>query len=103
MARVFDGIFFDLLNVILASALPMCGNPKLSPQDLNRLPHLTLQRLVGFVDFRAKTTRSHVALRERNSGAESGRELFKPSKDTASLLDCTRKKLFWFGVRIFCE
>jgi len=30
---------------------------------------------------RAKTTGSYVALRERNSGAESSRELFKGSKD----------------------
>ena len=29
----------------------------------------------------AKTARSHVALRERNSGAESGRELLKGLKD----------------------
>jgi len=30
-----------------------------------------------FQVFRAKTARSHVALREPNSGTESGRELFK--------------------------
>jgi len=40
----------------------------------------------------AKSTRSHVALRMRNSGAESGRELFKGSKDAASPLVCTEKK-----------
>jgi len=38
-----------------------------------------------------------VALRARNSGTESDRELFKGSKDSASLLVCTRKKLFWLG------
>jgi len=42
-------------------------------------------------------------LRERNSGAESGRELFKGSKDAASLLVCTRKKCFVWGMQIFCE
>ena len=47
---------------------------------------------------RAKTTRSHVALRARNSGAGCGRELFKGSKDLASLLVCTRKKIVWLGV-----
>jgi len=46
---------------------------------------------------------SHVALRTRNSDAESGGELFKGSKDAASLLVCTRKKLFGLGVQIFCE
>jgi len=41
-----------------------------------------------------KTTGSHVALCARNSDAESGRELFKGSKDVASLLVGTRKKFF---------
>jgi len=44
-----------------------------------------------------------MTLHTRNSGAESGRELFKGSKDVASLLVCTRKKLFGWGVQIFCE
>jgi len=39
-----------------------------------------------------------MTLRERNSGAESGRGLFKGSKkDFAGLLVCTRKNIFWFG------
>ena len=58
-------------------------------------------RPVGIGDSRAKTTGSHVALRAPNSGAESGRELFKGSKDTASLLVYTRKKFFGWGVRVF--
>jgi len=41
-----------------------------------------------------------VALREHNSGAKSGRELFKGSKDAASLVVCNGKN---GGVRIFCE
>jgi len=61
----------------------------------------TLWHLAGFEDSRVKTTRSHVALRARNLGAESGRELFKGSKDTTSLIVCTRKKFFWFGVGFF--
>ena len=44
-----------------------------------------------------------MALRARNSGLKSGRELFKGSKDAASLLVCTRKKFFAWGLRIFCE
>jgi len=39
-----------------------------------------------------------VALQACSSGAESGRELFKGSKDAASLLVCTRQKIFWLGV-----
>jgi len=63
---------------------------------------LAPSRLAAFGDFRATTTRSHVALHKRNSGAESGRELFKHSKD-ASLQTALEKKFFAWGVRIFCE
>jgi len=41
--------------------------------------------------------------RERNSGAESGTELFKGSKHLASLLVCALKNFFGWGVQIFCE
>jgi len=54
-----------------------------------------------FQGFRAKTTRLHMTLHKRNSGAESGRELFKVSKDSASLVVCTRKKIFGWGCRFF--
>jgi len=50
---------------------------------------LTLCRLATFEDSHAKITGSHVALRMRNLSADSGRELFKGSKDAASLLVCT--------------
>jgi len=42
-----------------------------------------------------------VALRGRNSSAESGRELFKGSKDAASLLVCTRKIFLVWGFGFF--
>jgi len=55
-----------------------------------KMHSLTLCRLVGFRDSHAKTTGSHVALRTRNSGTRSGRELFKDSKDAASLqINCS--------------
>jgi len=57
----------------------------------------------GFGDFHTRTTGLHVAVHVRSSGAVSGRELFKGSKDVASLLVCTRKKIFGWGMRIFCE
>ena len=56
-----------------------------------------------FGDFHTRTTRSHVALHAHNSGVESGRELFKGSKDTESLLVCTQNKFFDLGLQIFCE
>jgi len=42
---------------------------------------LTLSHPADFRDFHPRTTVSHMALRTRNSGAESSRELFKGSKD----------------------
>ena len=51
----------------------------------------TLLRLVMFEDFMPKNV-LHMALRKRNFGTESSRELLKGSKDTASLPVCTRKK-----------
>ena len=50
---------------------------------------LTVGHLVSFKDFHTKTTGSHMALRTCNSGTGSIRELFKGSKDGASLLVCT--------------
>jgi len=63
----------------------------------------TLSCPVSFDHFRAKTIGSDVAVCECNSGAESGRELFKGSKDVVSLLVCTWKKIFGWGLRIFWE
>ena len=40
VAPVIDGKFIDLSNGISVNALPMCRNPRLSPQDLDRWPHL---------------------------------------------------------------
>jgi len=57
----------------------------------------TLWRPAAFEDSHAKTTGLHVALPTRNSGAESGRELLKGSKDLAILLVFTRKKFFGWG------
>jgi len=63
---------------------------------------LPLSRPVHFEHFHAKTTRSHVALSERNSGAESGRELSKGS-NSASLVVCNENTFFGWGLWIFCE
>jgi len=41
-----------------------------------------------------KTTGLHVALHTHNSGTESGKKLFKGSKDAASLL-VALEKIFW--------
>ena len=51
--------------------------------------------------FRAIKNWSYMALRERNSGTESGRELFRGLKDLASLLVCPRKNFFGWGCGFF--
>ena len=58
--------------------------------------------MVGFGNSRQKTTGSHMALCVHNLGAENGSELFKGSRDAASLLVCTQKKKI-FGWGFFCE
>jgi len=56
---------------------------------------LILLHLAGFKDFvPPKKNGVYMALREHSSGAESGRELFKGSKGSASLLVCTQKN-YW--------
>jgi len=73
-----------------------CGNysvcyrtrPEITSRCLMELitPSLTLWHTATFRDFLARTTGLHMALGARNCGAVSGREFFKGSKDTASLL-----------------
>jgi len=38
-----------------------------------------------------------------SSSADCARELFNGSNRSASLVECTRKKIFWLGVRIVCD
>jgi len=47
----------------------------------------------------ARTTGSRMTLCDRNSGTKSGRELFKGSKDMASLVVCNEKTFGW-GLQI---
>jgi len=42
-----------------------------------------------------------VALRRNFSGPVCSTDLVKVSKDVASLLDCTRKNIFAWGLRVF--
>ena len=52
--------------------------------------------------FRPKTS-SFWLLYQHHSSTDCTRVLFKPLKDLASLLVCTRKKFFGWGLQIFCE
>jgi len=54
---------------------------------------LSLSEPVAY-GFQPKTSSLHVSLHGNISGAKSARELFKPSKDLASLLVSNEKKCF---------
>jgi len=60
-------------------------------------------RLGGFGDFRKKNSSFRLPYQRPSSSADSTRELFNGSNGSASLVDCTRKKIFAWGVRVFCE
>jgi len=90
----FRTLTFSLISEDPWPCLKNCGQPKHS-NDQN---YFTLSHHAAFGDFHSRTTGSHVALCKVNSGAESGRELFKGSKDMASLLFCNQKKNFLVGV-----
>jgi len=66
-------------------------------QSFNTFPARLIQAV------HTKTACSHLAFCGSNSGAESARELFKPSKDLANLVVCNEKNFFRFGFRSFCE
>jgi len=66
--------------------------------------YIDINTLVGLIQaVRAKTARLHVVLHRNTSGAVSARELFKGSKDSAGLVGCNEKKIFGWGLQIFCE
>jgi len=63
-----------------------------------------LHNFMGVVlRFQPKRQQFLVALPTPSSFADCARELFKGSNGSASLVDCTRKKIFGWGLRIFCD
>jgi len=63
----------------------------------------TLWRPAAFGDFREKKSETHTALRGNFSAPVRVTDLVEVSKDAASLLVCTRKKFFGWGMCMFCE
>ena len=53
--------------------------------------------------FRPKTSSFWLLYQHPSSSADCARKLFKGSNGLASLLVCTRQKIFCWGLRIFCE
>jgi len=62
---------------------------------------LTLLRLLGFGDFRKKTSSFRLPYQRPSSSAECATELFSGSNGSASLIDCTRKKFLPGGCGFF--
>jgi len=66
--------------------------------------HLTLQEPaynIFVLRFQPKKQQFSVALQHPSSSADCTRELFKGSNGSASLVDCTRKKIFGWGCGFF--
>ena len=60
------------------------------------------QTIYSYFDFVLKNSSFRLPYQHPSSSADCARELFKGANASASLAHCTRKKIFWFGVRIFC-
>jgi len=59
--------------------------------------------IYSYFDFSLKNSSFRLPCQRPSSSADCARELFKGSNGLASLLDCTRKKIFWFGDVDFCD
>jgi len=64
---------------------------------------LTLWRPAAFRDFRKKKHRNARGFAWNFSSPVRATDLVKCSRDTASLVACTWKKIIWLAVQIFCE
>jgi len=59
--------------------------------------------IYSYFDFRLKNSSFRLPYQRPSSSADCARQLFKGSNGSASLVDCTQKKIFGWGLRIFCE
>jgi len=57
----------------------------------------------SYFDFGLKNSSFWLPYQRPSFSADCARELFKDSNRSANLVDCTRKKFFLLGVRIFCD
>ena len=56
-----------------------------------------------YFDFGLKNSSFQLPYQRPSSSADCARELFNGSNGSSSLVDCTRKKNFAWGVQFFCE
>ena len=59
--------------------------------------------IYSYFDFGRKNSNFRLPYQRPTSSADCARELFKGSKESASLVDYNRKNIFWLGVRLFCD
>ena len=59
--------------------------------------------MYSYFDFDLKNSSFRLPYQCPSSSANCARELFKGLNRSASLVGCTRKKFFGWGVRIFCD
>jgi len=57
----------------------------------------------SYLDFGLKNSSFRLPYQRPSSSANCAKELFKSINGSASLVDCTRKKFFVWGVRIVCD
>ena len=57
--------------------------------------------IYSYFDFGLNNSSFRLPYQRPSSSADCARELLKGSNGSASLVDCTRKKIFRLGVRIF--
>ena len=65
------------------------------------ISYLTLLEPPGFGNFRKKNSSFWLHNQRPSSSAHCARELFSGSNGSASLVDCTRKKIFCLGGAVF--
>jgi len=59
--------------------------------------------IYSYFDFSLKNRSFRLPYQRPSSSTDCARELFKGSNGSASLVDCTRKKFFGWGVQIVCD
>jgi len=59
--------------------------------------------IYSYFDFGLKNSSFRLPYQRHRSSADCARELLNGSKESASLVDYTRRKCFGWGVRIFCD
>jgi len=59
--------------------------------------------IYSYFDFGLKNSSFRLPYQHPSSVADCARELFKVSNRSASLVDSTRKKFFYWGMQIFCD